>query len=407
MTAINSAAPQISILDGPRGEAEPLSEHERRIGTRPKASDALLNRLASSGLRGRGGAGFPAAQKWAAVLRQGADIDSVVIGNGAEGEPCSQKDRLLLRTRPHLVLDGLQIAAEVLSAREVILYMRHDDNAGRKAIKRAVKERRGRDDRVLKVVTAPPRYVGSEETAVIARVEGRAARPRATPPRPYRRGAWGRPTLVHNVETLARIALLARGFDAGASTLITLRGAGRSPSILDIPLGTTLGDFFHMAGVTSDGIRAALIGGYFGAWQSPANHTAVLGKDIPLGAGVVALLDQSNCGLAESARVLTYLAGESAGQCGPCKFGLPAMAEVLTSICSGRARPAQVELLRTWASELPGRGACRHPDGASRFTLSALTTFSSEVNSHLRSGHCARCEAPPLLPIPSSRGGWR
>ena len=403
--ALGSAA---SILDGPRGTVESLVDHESRCGVRPQGSQSFLAQLASSELRGRGGAAFPAARKWQGVMRQGAHGGVVVIGNGAEGEPCSYKDRLLLRTRPHLVLDGLQIAAETLGASDVILYMRHDDDEGRKSIKHALKERRGRGERTPKLVRAPNRYVASEETAVVARVEGKPARPRQPPPRPYRQGAWGRPTLLHNVETLARVAIIARGIDVGSSALVTLWRSARAASVVDLRVGTGLGEALEIAGVTSGALRAVLVGGYFGTWLEPSKHqTTGLGTDVPLGAGVLALLDSSHCGLAESSRVLTYLAGESAEQCGPCMFGLPAMARGLAEICIGRSRPAQVEQLKTWARELPGRGACRHPDGASRFTASAINVFANELNSHLRSGRCGVCGASPFLPIPPSGGGWR
>ena len=396
-----------SILDGPRGVTESIADHESRLGARPRGSDSLLSQLASSDLRGRGGAAFPAARKWQSVMLQQSE-GAVVVGNGAEGEPCSHKDRMLLRNRPPLVLDGLQIAAETVGASDVVLYMRHDDEEGRKAIKQAIKERRGSGDRTLKLMKAPGRYVASEETAVIARIEGRAAKPRQTPPRPYRRGAWGRPTLVHNVETLARVAMIARGIDVGSSALVTVRGAGRGAAVFDLPIGIALADALAMAGVETRTLRAVLVGGYFGTWLDPSkDHQASLGKDVPLGAGVLAVLDNSHCGLAESSRVLTYLAGESAGQCGPCMFGLPAMARALEEIRTGRVRPARVEQLKTWANELPGRGACRHPDGASRFTASALTVFAREVNIHMQKGRCGRCTAAPVLPVPPNGRGWR
>jgi NADH:ubiquinone oxidoreductase subunit F (NADH-binding) len=211
--------------------------------------------------------------------------------------------------------------------------------------------------------------------------------------------------LLHNVETLARVALIARGIEAGRSTLITVWGSDSELAVFDLPLGTTLGDALAMTGVKSDNLRAVLVGGYFGTWLDPAKDlTAVLDKDVPLGAGVIALLDNAHCGVAESSRVLTFLAGESSGQCGPCMFGLPAMARALAEICTGRARPAKLEALKVWASELPGRGACHHPDGASRFTSSALTVFAHEVNVHLQRGRCGSCTAPPLLPVPPTAG---
>jgi NADH:ubiquinone oxidoreductase subunit F (NADH-binding) len=199
--------------------------------------------------------------------------------------------------------------------------------------------------------------------------------------------------------------MVARGTDAGSSALITVWGSDRGLAVFDLPLGKSLGDALAMVGVDTGTLRAVLVGGYFGSWLDPAkDQAAILGKDVSLGAGVIALLDGAHCGVAESSRVLTYLAGESAQQCGPCMFGLPAMSRALAEIWSGHARPAQVERLKVWAQELPGRGACHHPDGASSFTASALNVFAREVNIHVQRGRCARCDATPLLPVPNSRG---
>ena len=398
--------PAGSVLDGPLEGSEPFADHVRRLGSCPAGSPDLVAELEASQIRGRGGAGFPAARKWAAVLRQ-PDMRRIVVANGAEGEPCSGKDRLLLRSRPHLVLDGLQLAAETVGARETFIYLRHGDKASRASIERALRERRGSWRTRPHLIQAPARYVASEETAVIARIEGRAAKPRDVPPRPYRSGVNGHPTLMQNVETLARIALIARGLDAASSALMTVHSRDQS-IVLDVTLGTPLGELVATMGGDPAGIRAALVGGYFGAWIDLATGGAKgLGTEIPLGAGVVALLDTDHCGVAESARVLKYLASQSAQQCGPCTFGLPAMAHVLEAVQFGRAKPADAERAVAWTNDLPGRGACRLPDGASRFAASSFAVFAREVNAHLRSGPCRRCAADPLLPTPALNGGWK
>ncbi|PZR79681.1 MAG: proton-conducting membrane transporter, partial [Candidatus Aeolococcus gillhamiae] len=335
---------------------------------------------------------------------------AVVIANGAEGEPCSGKDRLLLRTRPHLVLDGLRLAAEAVGATDTFVYLPHRDRETRRSVSEAIRERARQlaGEPQPELVAAPPRYVAGQETAVIARVQGNAARPIHTPPLPFVRGAWGRPTLVQNVETLARAALIARGADSAGLALITVTGAVGSPGIVEIAVGSTVAEAVTAAGGTVGQAGAVLAGGYFGHWLGPPSCWGLgIGTDVPLGAGVIAVLDRGHCPIAETARIVAYLAAESARQCGPCRFGLPAVAEGLAGLTAARRPRPRLDLLRRRLDEIIGRGACHHPDGAVMLVQSMLTVFPAEVERHLRQGPCAACAGAPLLPIPSSRGGWR
>ncbi len=394
------------------GEDGSLPAHEHRHGAIPYRGGPglLVDTVAEAGLTGRGGAGFPTARKWRAVAEGRGPAE--VVGNAAEGEPASSKDRVLLGSNPHLVLDGLQLAAEAVGARVATLYL-HPHPALRNTVLAALQVRR--DDRVpVRVVVAADRFLAGEESAVVDALEGGIGLPRSTPPRVFERGLNGHPTLVQNAETLAQVALAARygaswfrlvGTDAEpGSMLVTVRVPG-DVYVTEVAHGTALSALLPL----DDTVQALLVGGYHGAWVPVAEARNLslsrgsLGtvKASP-GAGVVVSLPVRACGVVESARVLTYLAAESAGQCGPCLNGLPRIALAFEDLAAGRARPQTVTDLHRWAALVERRGACHHPDGSVRFLRSALTTFAREVGHHLR-GRCSGVGAPPVLPVPVGR----
>ena len=352
-----------------------------------------------------------------------------MLANGSEGEPASAKDEFLLTTRPHLVLDGAVLAAEAVGASEIVVAVGRRSPSAIRSVTRAVEERmtHGVDRPSIRVVEPPNRYVAGEESALVRWVNGGEAKPTSVPPRPYERGVLKRPTLVQNVETLANIALIARfgadwfrsvGTDAEPGTvLVTLGGAVARPGVFEVELGTTVAELVRAGGGPSEEIRAFLFGGYFGSWV-----TAAAGWDLPLaaeplrrvgaalGAGVVFALPDASCGIVESARVAQYLAGESAGQCGPCVNGLAAIADALTAVAAGRKVAPAVGQLRRWTKQVAGRGACHLPDGATHFVATALDVFAEEVDYHRARGSCSRPRARPLLPLPLGdrrEGGWR
>ncbi|MET9264230.1 NADH-ubiquinone oxidoreductase-F iron-sulfur binding region domain-containing protein [Amycolatopsis sp. NPDC004079] len=339
--------------------------------------DALLHEIDAAGIRGRGGAGFPAAAK----LRSVTPGRSIVVANGCESDPFSGKDRALLELAPHLVLDGIQVAANAVGATEAFLCL-HEEN---RSVLAALAERR--DAVPVKLVAVPPRYVASEETALVHFLGTGDARPTGKFPRPTERGLRGRPTLVQNVETLARFAIVARiGADryrAVHTDLVTVTGAVARPGVLEVPADTPISAILARAGgsVTA---QAVLIGGYGGTWMPRS-----LADPLPLGRepglSSLHLLAEPNCGLELTRNILSGLAAESARQCGPCMFGLPAIAADFTDLLSGRDATARL------ARRLPlltGRGACAHPDGAVRLAASALRVFASDVHAHLTAGSC-------------------
>ena len=416
------------LLVGERDGTGSLEEHLRVHGALPPRIDprSMLDELDRSGLAGRGGASFPTARKWRAVAdRRGR---AVVVANGCEGEPASHKDALLLARFPHLVLDGLAVAAATVGARDAVLAVERTRPELVTAVTRAISERAatGRDRVVPRVVGVPARYVAGEESALVHWLNGGDAKPTNVPPRPFERGVSGRPTLVQNVETLAHVALVARhGGDwfravgtpaEPGSILVTISGAVASPGVCEVELGTPLGHVISRAGGATSPLSAVLVGGYFGTWlpatsldEAVLANTELRARGGGIGCGVVVALPGTACGLVEAARVARYLADETAGQCGPCVNGLAAVAGAVEEIAYRKATPERVRQIDRWTRMIADRGACHHPDGAIRFVRSALDAFRDELDMHAR-GRCTGSATAPVLPVPSGQSrdrGWR
>jgi NADH:ubiquinone oxidoreductase subunit F (NADH-binding) len=373
-TALEETAP--TLLAGV-GRPPTLREHLHLHGPLPRVS-SLTQLLLRADVRGRGGAGFPAAEKLAAVAAHGGR--PVVVANGAEGEPLSKKDRALLRVAPHLVLDGAALAARELGARQVFVGVTQDAPE----LEAAIRERSAQADRAAFVVgRVPGGFVSGEETALVRALDGGPARPTTKPPYPFERGLRGRPTLVQNVETLAHMALLARyGPGARATTLVTLAGAVARPGVHEVPLGATVAQVLAACGGVTADVAGVLVGGYFGRFVPPSALPELVVSPQTTGAGALLVVPGSTCVARECVRVAGYLAAESAGQCGPCTHGLPALAQALAAGDLGEA--ARI------ASLVDGRGACRHPDGAARFVRSAFEVFPEEFALHARGRGCGR-----------------
>ncbi|HEY2005284.1 MAG TPA: NADH-ubiquinone oxidoreductase-F iron-sulfur binding region domain-containing protein [Solirubrobacteraceae bacterium] len=400
------------LLEGmaPAGQTVTLADHRAVHGPLPNVPAAeLIEMVTRSGLRGRGGADFPTAVKLR-TLAERRGVDTVIV-NGSETEPASAKDRMLMGRLPHLVLDGAVLAAEAVGASEILIKIGDGTPTVQRALEGAVAVRE--DKLSFEVIPGPEGYVTGEETAVIQWMARGVAKPVFTPPRPYEKGLRGRPTLIQNPETLAQIALIARfgadwfrelGSDADpGSALVTISGAVQSPGVYELAFGTSMTDLLAAAGGPTERLQALLVGGYFGTWVE-ASHAMGLRlsrEDLrsvgcALGSGVIIALGESSCGLHESARVIDYLANQSAGQCGPCVHGLAAIADSVCAMADGTAQGREVDRVLRWTGEIRGRGACHHPDGAARFVESALKVFGHELSHH----HRQRCTAPPAgLPL--------
>ena len=400
--------------------AVPGAPAGRRRQTREHAA-MLIDEIERSGLLGRGGASFPTATKMRAVA--GARGRAIVIANGAEGEPASLKDRTLLETLPHLVLDGGIVAAEAVGADELIVCACESAGASVESMERAIAER-GRSSAGsehtpnVHLRTVPSHYVAGQESALVNYLGGGPAKPTFTPPMPFEQGLRRRPTLINNVETLAHVALIARHGASWfrqlgtatqpGSTLVTLSGPVAHPGVYEIEHGASLSSLIEASGGTTAQVRGVLLGGYAGAWVGGERlHGVALSKEhlaphgATLGAGVVLLLSEQACPVAETARVARWMAGQSARQCGPCIHGLDSLADTIEEIAAGTAQPKAVQRVERLASLTARRGACAHPDGAVNLILSALEAFEGEFADHARHGPCDGCTRPPELPLPA------
>ena len=459
-----------------------LPSFEGRGRARRGAASGLIDEIERAGLLGRGGAGFPTAAKLRAVAGASRSVlggaRPIVVVNGAEGEPASAKDRTLLRSLPHLVIDGAGLAAAAVGAQEVLLGVCEPNGGcwpirGRErseclpnrseasvsplrssppaldAVARALEERRGSrrggslDGVRFQLHPVPHRYVAGHESALVNHLSGGPALPTFTPPRPFERGVRGRPTLVCNVETLCHLALIARHGAAWfrelgtpeqpGSALVTLSGTVTHPGVYEIEHGSPLSALIDAGGGLTAQRRAVLLGGYSGTWidSSRLREVALSDRDLSplgasLGAGVVFVLSDEACPVAELTRLTRWLASQSTRQCGPCLFGLDAIASAFEQLSGSagdlgrpsagnervvgrrggrsarapRERDAIDRRLQSLAGLVRGRGACSHPDGVARLVSSALEVFAQELSDHAHHGPCAACARPSELPRP-------
>jgi NADH:ubiquinone oxidoreductase subunit F (NADH-binding) len=362
----------------------------------------LIAALEGQNLLGRGGAGFPLARKWRTVKANGAGR-AVVLANGAEGEPLSRKDRTLMVERPHLVIDGAMLAAEAVQASDIIFYVGSEHREAVSVMRRALGERQERAAQRARLVEAPPGYISGEESAAVHHVNAGDARPTTTPPRPFERGVDGRATLVQNVESLAVAALVAAG-DHSVTALLTAGGAVRRGGVYELPLGASPADLADAAGGLTRDVQAVLIGGYFGSWACaddvwslPLDPISLRARGLTFGCGVSYFLPIDRCGVDATARIMTYLAGRSARQCGPCVFGLNAIADATRRLAERAPQAVDLERITRWSGLLSGRGACKHPDGATGLLRSALEVFADDFAAHQRR-RCIRTHATPCAP---------
>ena len=397
----------------PTVPAQRLDTHLERWGPRAPGGTWLVEAATAARLTGCGGGHFPAAEKWRAALARSQPV--TLVANAAEGERLSAKDATLLRLRPHLVLDGLVTLAETLRAGETVLWLHEDDTGTRRAVVEAIDDRRRAqvEEPPVTLCPVPTGYLSGESSAIKQALDGGPALPSLHHARSASRSA--RQVVVHNVETLAQVGRLSRL--RGPSRSLTPR-TGAVPSrlltiltphdrrVLEHPSSRSLGE--AVAAVCERpplGTAAVLLGGYGGMWalwsdvaDLPIDEVALRGHGLALGPGIVAPVWDESCGVAITARITDYLAGSSAGQCGPCLFGLPALARRLDRLVEGRASRRELARLRNDLDAVAGRGACHHPDGAVRLVRSALEVFADDVAAHAGGAPCAG--SGQAIPIP-------
>jgi NADH:ubiquinone oxidoreductase subunit F (NADH-binding)/ferredoxin len=412
------AVPPVATIGTPRitagwdefGRLDLMAHQQVHGGFSALSSGELIGLAERIDLRGRGGAGFPHHKKIRAVLDSSRrqDLPPVVVVNATEGEPPSWKDKAILTRGPHLILDGAALAAAALDADEIVIGIA-DDGVGERSITAALAERRMPVP--TRIVSVPHRFISGESGALIRGINGEAHIPPGRKQRASDAGVNGLPTLLSNAETFSQMAIAARigpweyaalGLPEEAGTvMLTIGGSATSPAVVECPTGTPLADILDMCGApTGPGV---LVGGFHGKWISgeDARKIDVSRKSFAsvggtIGAGMILPVGDKTCPLGEVAQVVQYLAGESAGQCGPCRMGLPDLARVVQLVALGGS---SVENVRAATGVVRGRGACSHPDGTSKFALSALEVFAKDVEAHANGDGCGK-PTRGVLPLP-------
>ncbi len=370
----------ISVAEGPRllagcSDGPGLRAHRERYDVLPRqkrdhAYSGLVGLLDQTDLRGRGGAAFPFLVKLRTVATTRGR--PVLVVNLAEGEPGSAKDQALAMRRPHLVLDGLLAVARATGTGDLHVVVPAERPAVLRAMTAAIAER----EEEVAVHVAAGRFVAGQSSAVLELMAGRSGLPVTTWVPSAQRGHRGRPTLVSNAETWAQVGLLAlEGLTGLSTTLLTLAGTHGGHHVVEVTEGTSLAEVLGHARA----LHPALVGGFHGRWLTPSELGSTMVTPATVGAGVVITLAPGECPGAFTAQVVAYLAGQSAGRCGPCRHGLPALADAVAAAGAGTGDLARVAALER---QVDGRGACAHPDGTARLVRTLLATYPGCAAGH-------------------------
>jgi NADH-quinone oxidoreductase subunit F len=404
----------ILFPDGRPTERETFAEYLGAGGyksVRELSPDTILEAVTASGLRGRGGAGFPVARKWMAAVQTGI-TPRYVVCNAGEDEPGSFKDRTLLECRPHLVLEGTILAARAIGASEAYLCINETYQDCISTMTAAVGEAQGAGylgSLSVSIHPAPTPYVAGEDSAMLEVLEGKPPKPRQKPPYPATAGLFGKPTVVNNVETLANIPVIVRnggawfrryGTTEYPGTMIFCLGEEMNyPGAYELPLGTPLRDLYErLGGGLKDGktLRAILPGGPSGGFL-PADH---LGISLDpeslqragsiLGCGVVRFYSEGTCMVEETMRIAQFFARESCGQCPACRMETSMISAMLERIQQGRGDPALFDQFQKIVDFNRDKGYCALINMPGRPVLSALQLFRDDFDHHIRHAACPK-----------------
>jgi NADH:ubiquinone oxidoreductase subunit F (NADH-binding)/ferredoxin len=393
-----------------------LAAHREIFGPLPRmTADDLVSLAAQVDLRGQGGAAFPFARKLQAVMdasKKSGEAPIVVV-NGTEGEPGSFKDKMLLIRSPYLILSGAALVAEAIGADEIIVGVAGNELANRSVEAAIAAEPALR--KIARVFQQPDRFISGESGALVRGINGKKPVPPGRKQLAAEKGVGDLPTLLSNASTFAQVAVLAllgpaRYASVGVpeepgTVLLSVSGSAKHPAVVECPTGVPLGHVLDICQAPAgDGV---LIGGYHGMWldgdtayQVPVGREGLAAAGGTFGSGIVLPIGDGTCPLGEVARIASYLAGESAGQCGPCKLGLPTIARAMNAIVDGSGGMEALDVARRAAAATNRRGACSHPDGTTRMVLSALEVFTEDLAAHVFHSSCGR-PVRGILPLPA------
>ncbi len=381
----------------------------KRVADGAVAPDQLIDMLVQSGLRGKGGAGFPTGQKWKFIPRN-SPVKYVVV-NADEGEPGTFKDRTLIESCPHLLIEGIVIAAMTIGARKAYVYLRKEFYRGRRLLDEAIAEARSAGivgERVfgsghtveIVVHSGAGAYIAGEESALLESLEGRRALPRLRPPFPAQAGLYQQPTLLHNVETLCHIPAVItmgpEGYKAlGPPALFSVSGAVVRPGVYEAPLGVTLRSLvFEHAGGLRPGRRfkAAFPGGSSAALLTEADLDVKMDYDslrdagTMLGSAAVIVIDDAADIVEVIARTVEFYRDESCGKCTPCREGTIWITQIFDRLREGRGRTEDLALLESVAAGMTGTCFCPLGESVPPSLVASLRHFRGEYERRIAAG---------------------
>lgn len=408
------------VVEGKEG----LREYRSRGGyaalekaLKDSTPESVIQEINESGLRGRGGAGFPTGKKWL-FTRECAEQPHYVVLNGGEDEPGSKKDRLLMENLPHLVIEGLILASYAVGATTAYLYINQEYKAANDSMAKALSEARAAGYWGNKIfgsgysldilfVAAPPTYVAGEDSAAAEVIEGKKPLPRQKPPFPATAGLFGKPTAVNNVETLANIPpIIAKGAkwyrtfgtpESPGTMIFSLNDEVNRPGIYELPFGSPLRFLIEECGGGVKGgkaIKAILPGGPSSAFlppdkiDTPLDHNSVRAAGSSIGCGVVRIITEGTCIVEEVLRIAEFFAAESCGQCPACRMETNILAAILKKVQQGQGGQPLLEQFGKVISFNKGKGFCNLINMPGPPIESALKLFRSDFDFHLANGRC-------------------
>lgn len=377
----------------------------------------VIEEVKKSGLRGRGGAGFPTAMKWN-FANADPKFPKYLVCNADEGEPGTFKDRPILEKNPHLLIEGMVISGYALGAEFGYIYLRGEYPYAKEVLNRAISqavEKNFLGDNILgkkikfqlSVYQGAGAYICGEETALIESLEGKKGQPRSKPPFPVNVGAWSMPTIVNNVETLANVPCVMNiggeayskigSSDCTGPKLYCVSGHVEKPGVYELPMGTSLREivFDHAGGIKNNKKLKAVIPGGISTPVLPADKidcpmdfVSMPKHGSMLGSGAVIVMDESVCMVKVAYRALKFFEHESCGKCVPCREGTDWLRKILERIAFGKGREGDVDLLTEVANIMAGRTFCPLGDGAAGVVTAMLKHFRGEFEEHIKTGQC-------------------
>ena len=390
--------------------------------------DDVIKTISDSGLRGRGGAGFPTGKKWELTKANEGDIKYVVC-NADEGDPGAFMDRSILEGDPHAVLEAMSIAAYAIGAQRGFIYVRAEYPIAVKRLEIAINQAReygilgenifGTDFNFdIEIRLGAGAFVCGEETALLESIEGKRGQPRVKPPFPAQKGLWGKPTLINNVETYANIAQIilngaewysSIGTETSKGTKVfALGGNVNNVGLVEVPMGTTLREIIYdIGGGIPNGreFKAAQTGGPSGGCipaqhlDTPIDYESLKQIGSMMGSGGLIVMDDTKCMVALAKFYLEFTCDESCGKCTPCRIGTKRMLEILTKICDGKGTPEDVTKLEKLGKDIMRGSVCGLGQTAPNPVLSTLRYFREEYDEHVNEKVCRAKECKAMAKI--------